>query len=77
MGKKMPPKKYKHLKIKLYSDRFEVCEADERIIGTSDGRFTSEKKSEVLVGMAIFIKTYMEIKKDRPLIISIDEGHKN
>lgn len=72
--KKKRPKKYKNLKIKLYENQFEVWQANEKEIGGTAGCFQSEKKSEVLVAMAIFIDTYMRIRKDRPLIVSIEEG---
>lgn len=71
---KKKQKKYKHLKIKLYEHQFEVFEADGRKITGTDGCFASDKKSEILVAMAVFIDKYMELRKNRPLIISIEEG---
>lgn len=72
--KKKKEKKFHNLKIKLYEHQFEVFEADgEKITGT-DGCFASEKKSEILVAMAVFIDKYMDLRKDRPLLVDIFEG---
>ncbi len=69
----MPEKKYKSALIKVYSNQFEIHTVDGKPVPIKGGIYTGTTK-EVLVGLGVWIETFMNIRKKVPLIIEITEA---
>jgi len=69
----MADEKFKNVKIKLYSNQFEIHETNGVPFPSHGGVFVGST-TEILVALGIWIEQFMNLRKKVPLVIEIKEA---